>query len=163
MKARRNELGFIVGDLDYGGTSYPVTMIETCVPLLYVCSKCNAITYHIVGEQPTGVGFKLPFTRKPLATTGGKGYHLICNECTMIARQLDNEEMEKVQGRIIPNSILKTLDSFFRMVENIPKAYTSEFPKFWAGFQSSKSDDLTPEDLNHIVTILSVYRREDGE
>ena len=86
----------LTGDLDYGG-GFPVTILSGIPPVLYVCSDCSAVSFHVVGEQHAGLGIKIPFARKPIASTG-KQYFLICNNCTLIAKKLPKEAVHESWG-----------------------------------------------------------------
>jgi hypothetical protein len=116
------------GDLHYG-RGYPVTIVWH-IPVLYGCRACDGFTMHVVGVQPTGIGIKIPFVRKPLAMTG-KTYYLICNACTNIAGELSKEAVAKLQKLVIPAEITDVLDFYWSQVfPDAPRPYTEGFPEF---------------------------------
>ena len=125
----RDERGFLVGDFDYGDR-WPITVLSHIAPIIYPCSKCGGLTWHVFGEQPAGVGVQLLFMRKPLTSTH-QGYHLICNNCTMIARQLSKQAIRKLENRIVPAELSDSIDAFLAIAPDAPKAYTREFAQFY--------------------------------
>ncbi|MBN2577631.1 MAG: hypothetical protein JXB10_01390 [Pirellulales bacterium] len=153
----RDKNRILYGDLVYERRNWPITVLSSIPPILYPCTNCGSITLHVVGEQPTGIGIQIPFTKKPLASTG-RGYHLICNECTTISTQLKKETITMLESRIIPVELCDPIDAYFRADPNCPIPYTKEFPNYFVN-QCPPGIDNTY--LVFITTILSVYRRND--
>ena len=102
--ASRDEHGILTGDLDYGRSVSLVKVLSHIVPVYLFCSKCKSPMFHVVGEQPYGVGFGfLGFTisRKPIAKLGS-GHHLICNACTCIAGRISKQAVANLDAESLP-------------------------------------------------------------
>lgn len=153
MRGSRDQHDLLTGDLDYGGGGWPITILSHIPAFLYVCTNCQAVSFHVVGEQPHGPGIKLPFAKKPLVTVLGKAYHIICNNCTVIAKQLSKEDVAKLEARVLPSDICSTLDSFYGINPHFPLPYTPEFPRAFVDLHK-------PDDLPVAISLLSIYRRE---
>jgi len=128
MKLHRNEHGLLRGDLDYG-VGFPATVKADITPVLYPCSKCGSIAVHVVIEQPTGLGIKIPFARKPLATMG-KDYGLVCNGCTSTTGISGRRFVDMLERRIVPREICDAIDRYFETIDNAPSAYSEGFTAF---------------------------------
>ncbi len=152
--ASRDAHGLLKGDLHYN-VGFPVTILSHITPLLHGCTECEAITLHVVGEQPTGPGIKVPFMRKPLATLS-KSYTLICNNCTQIAGAVPKDVVAKLENRIMPTELCEPLDAFFGTIPDAPPTYTKEFPRFYL----SINPDEDEETKSYFLWILSLYKRE---
>lgn len=150
MKLHRNEQGLLRGDLEYD-VGFPATVKPEITPIVYPCSNCGSLSLHVVIEQPTGLGFKLPFARKPLATTG-KDFGLICNACTCTTGITGRRLVDMLERRVVPRQICEAIDRYFETVPDAPKAYTSGFAAFVAQ-QFEGDTDL-------LASFLSVYSRE---
>jgi hypothetical protein len=151
MTLHRDQHGLLRGDIEYN-TGFPATVLPHISPILFPCSRCGTVTFHIAVEQPTGLAFKLPFAKKPLAATG-KDYGIVCNDCTCTTGIRGRSVIDKLERRIVPTQICEAIDRFFETVADAPKAYTPGFAKFIV------SDSSDPDDF--LLTCLSVYRRED--
>lgn len=150
MKLHRNEQGLLRGDIQYD-VGFPATVKPEITPIVYPCANCGAISFHVVIEQPTGVGLKLPFARKPLATTG-KDFGLICNDCTCTTGITGRRLVDMLERRIVPRQICEAIDRYYESVADAPKAYTAGFAAFVA--------DQFDGDSDLIASFLSVYSRE---
>ena len=150
MKIHRNEQALLRGDLEYDFV-FPATVKPEITPILYPCPNCGSLSLHIVIEQPTGLAIKLPFSRKPLATTG-KDFGLICNDCTCTTGITGRRLVELLERRVVPRQICEAIDRYFETVPDAPKAYTSGFAAFVAQQFQGNSDLL--------ASYLSVYSRE---
>lgn len=150
MDADRDENGILRGDLQYD-VGFPATIRSDIVPVFYPCPKCGTLTLHVVVEQPTGLAIKIPFMRKPLASTG-KDYGLICNDCTATAGISGKPFADKLMNRVVPAEICRAIDTFCADQPGAAKAYTEAFAKFFL--------PLIDGDASYVATCLAVYRRE---
>jgi hypothetical protein len=133
--AIRDEMGILKGDLDYGARC-PVTVLSLIAPVLYPCVKCRSMTFHLVGEQHAGIWIKVPFARKPIASSG-KGYQLICNTCTTIATQLPRSAVAKLEAKVIPHEICDA----YRRLEICPEPYTDGYVRpFMSSLENANED-----------------------
>lgn len=146
----RDEHGQLRGDIDYG-VGFPATVVGHILPIVYPCMRCGTLTLHVVIEQPHGLAIKLPFARKPIASTG-RDYALICNSCTCTSGIHGRAFVEKLERRIVPTEICLAVDKFCELVPGAPGAYSQGFARFMAS--------LFGEPTDFLVTCLSVYRRE---
>lgn len=151
MKLHRNEQGLLRGDLQYD-VGFPATVKPEITPVVYPCSSCGMLTFHVVVEQPTGLGIKLPFARKPLATTG-RDYGLVCNSCTTTTGITGRRFLEMLERRIVPREICNAIDRFLEAIPNAPKAYTGGFTAFMLQQFQQGDPDL-------ISSFVSVYSAE---
>ena len=152
----RDKMELLSGQLDYG-EGYPVVFLSHLPPILFCCLECKATNFHVVGQQATGLTIKIPFMSQPLASTG-MGYHLVCNTCSKIARQLSKASIEKLERRILPAEICHTLDAVFAAMEDAPLPYSVPFPRFFVACDA----ELDSEIAGYAIGCLSAYRREDG-
>jgi hypothetical protein len=149
MKLHRNEQGLLRGDLQYD-VGFPATVKPEIAPVVYPCANCGTLTFHVVVEQPTGLGIKLPFARKPLATTG-KDYGLVCNSCTSTTGITGRHLIEMLERRVVPRDICAAIDRFLEGIPNVPNAYAEGFTAFMAQQFEGESD--------LVATFVSVYSR----
>ncbi len=150
MKLHRNEQGLLRGDLEYD-VGFPATVNAEITPVLYPCSNCGSISFHVVVVQPTGLGFKLPFFKKPLVTTS-KDFGLVCNDCTCTSGITGRGFVALLERRVVPRMICDAIDRFYESVPNAPKAYTAGFTSFIIAQFDGDADLL--------ASFLSVYSRE---
>lgn len=150
MKLHRNEHGLLRGDLEYD-VGFAATVLPHIAPIVFPCAQCGDITFHVVIEQPTGLAFKLPFAKKPLAAAG-KDYGLICNVCTCTTGISGRRFFQMLEQRIVPQEICQAIDRFFETEPDAPRAYGEGFAKWLV--PQMEGDDA------YLSTILAVYRRE---
>src|SRR6266542_647060 len=74
------------------------------LPFLFPCGGCKLYTFHVVYEQPYGTGIKIPFTRRPLWSTG-MAYQVVCGPCTMVNGRLEAADVNKLATNMLPKSI----------------------------------------------------------
>jgi hypothetical protein len=151
---KRDEMGILVGDLDYG-CAYPVTIIPHIAPFLYPCLKCGALAFHFVGEQHAGLGIRIPFARKPLVSTG-KAFYFVCNTCMTLVGQLSNDAVAKLQNRILPEEIGNACDAFYSIAPDAPPPYAKGFAEHF--LLACGAPDQETRD--YLLVLLSRYRRE---
>jgi len=149
MKLHRNENGLLRGDLEYD-VGFPATVIPEITPIVFPCTNCGGITLHVAMQQPTGVGIKLPFARKPLATLS-KEYGLICNACTCTTGISGRRIIDLLESRIAPPEVCQALDNF---CHGMPGAV----PAFSEGFAAFVSE-LFGESCSLVAACTSVYTR----
>jgi hypothetical protein len=118
----RDENGVLIGSFKQARGSYPIDIVRHIVPFLFPCQQCRSLVFHVVGEQHAGIGIKLPFASKPLVSVG-KGFHAICNTCTMINTQIPRQVVEKLERGVIPLEI----SNMYATVCNPPEPYTDGF------------------------------------
>lgn len=150
MRLHRNELGLLRGDLEYD-VGFPATVKPEITPVLFPCTNCGGLTLHVAVEQPTGLGIKLPFARKPLATTS-KSYGLVCNSCTCTTGLTGRRLIDLLERRIAPIEVCRAIDRFCEGISGAVPAYGDGFNRFVIG--------LFDGDHDLIATCTSVYQRE---
>ncbi|MEW4530452.1 hypothetical protein [Maioricimonas sp. JC845] len=150
MKLCRNQQGLLRGDIEYD-TGFPATVKANITPVVYPCSNCGSLSLHVVVEQPTGLGIKLPFARKPLATTG-KVFGLVCNDCTCTTGITGHRFVDMLEHRVVPRQIFEAIDRYIEMCPDAPRAYTEAFAAFMAQHCGNES--------GLIASFLAVYSRE---
>ena len=150
MKPQRNEQGLLRGDLQYD-VGFPATVKPEITPVLYPCPSCGSLTFHVVAEQPTGLAIKLPFSRKPLVSTG-KEFGLVCNNCTATTGISGRRFVEKLERRIVPREICAVVDRFLEVTPGAPKAYADGFASFIG--------QIFEGNAGLVASFISVYSRE---
>ena len=150
MKLHRNEQGLLRGDIEYD-VGFPATVKPEITPVIYPCTNCAGLTLHVAIEQPTGVGIKLPFTRKPLASTG-RDFGIVCNNCTCTTGISGREIIESLERRVVPRQICEGIDRFCSGMPGFVPAYTEGFVPF---IMSVFDDD----DDGVIAASTAVYSR----
>src|SRR4051812_44201925 len=88
--SHRDRNGILRGRFDQGWLSWPVEVLGDIKPFLFPCQQCKLVTLHVAAEQHGGLGIKIPFTGRAVASTG-RAYHALCNNCTMVNTQLTTE------------------------------------------------------------------------
>lgn len=149
----RDKNGVLIGSFDQGWGKSPIDVLTHIVPFLYPCSKCKAMMFHVIGEQHAGIGIKVPFIRKPVASTG-KGYHAICNTCTTINTQPPKGVVRKLEKGIIAREICST----YGLVCESPEPYTEGFTEDFIAF----NPDADEAAVAFVRQCLQHYRREFG-
>jgi len=147
VEVYRNEQGLLRGDLQYD-VGFPATVRPDIAPIVYPCATCGTLKFHVLVEQPVGLFIRLPFARKPLASTG-KDYGLICNSCTCTTGVTGRHLVELLERRIVPRGICAAIDRFLEGIPNAPRAYGPGFTAY--ATQHFEGDP----DL--IASFLSVY------
>jgi len=147
----RDPNGVLIGALEPGEGAYPIDIVTRIVPFLYPCAECKAIMFHVVGEQHAGIGIKILFMRRPLASMG-KGYHAICNTCTTINTHLPKDVVEKLERHVIPAQIC----AMYVTVCNPPEPYTEGFLDEFLG----RHTDAGEKTLKLLRSWLETYQRE---
>jgi hypothetical protein len=111
------------------------------------------IGFHVAAEQHAGLTFKLPFTRKPLLSTG-KGYHALCNECTTINSELTEEIVHKLRNGVLPAQICNL---FLQICKpDVPVPYSGSFIDGWVEAIPADRTDLR----NYVGSVLKSYALE---
>lgn len=149
MQLHRNDKGLLRGDLEYD-VGFPATVLPEITPILYPCSNCGGITLHVAVEQPTGVGFKLPFAKKPLATLS-KDYGLVCNICTCTTGISGRNVIDSLERRVAPPAICDAVDRFCHGMPGAVPAFSDGFTAFVV--------DLFEDDQDLVAACTSVYVR----
>ena len=147
----RDENGVLVGSFEQGRGSFPIDIVRRIIPFLYPCQECQALTLHVVGEQHAGIGIKIPFMRKPLASTG-KAYQAICSTCTNINTILPSDVFHKLEQRIISPQIC----AMYAAVCDPPQPYTEGFVDQFIG----RHPEAGERTLAFLRKCLEAYRRE---
>jgi len=109
--------------------------------------------FHVVGEQHAGIGVKVPFMRKPLASTG-KGHQAICNTCTNINTLIPDDVFRKLEQGIIAPQI----SAMYAAVSDPPEPYTDGF----AGDFIARHAEAGDKTIAFVRKCLAAYRRESG-
>jgi hypothetical protein len=60
---------------------YSVKVVKGAAPVRRLCDNCNNVTDHVLVDQPYGIGFGLPFSKRPLRCMH-RAYGLACPTCT---------------------------------------------------------------------------------
>lgn len=149
MKLHRNESGLLRGDLEYD-VGFPATVMSEITPIVFPCSDCGGITLHVTVQQPTGLGFKLPFARKPLATLS-RDYGLVCNLCTTTTGISGKQIIDLLQSRIAPPQVCDALDKFCHGMQGTVPAFTEGFTAFVT--------DMFEDDKSLVAACTAVYTR----
>lgn len=149
MKLHRNENGLLRGDLIYE-TGFPATVRADIAPVVFPCTECCGLTLHVLVEQPTGLGIKIPFARKPIATTN-RDYGLVCNNCTQTTGISGKKVVESLERRLVPSEICDVIDRFLVDLPGYVPAYSIGFIPFVL--------DIFGEDDGFIAASLAVYSR----
>jgi hypothetical protein len=149
LKLHRDENGLLRGDLDYG-VGFPATVMPEITPIVFPCTSCAGITLHISVQQPTGLGFKLPFMRKPLASLS-KDYGLVCNVCATTTGISGKRIIDLLQYRIAPPEVCDAIDRFCHGMKGAVPAFSEGFTAFVA--------ELFDDDKNLVAACTSVYSR----
>ena len=147
----RDQNGVLVGSFDQGRRAFPIDILRHIVPFLYPCQECQALKFHVMGEQHAGIGFKIPFMRKPLASTG-KVHQAICNTCTNINTVIPDDAFRKLEQGIIPTQI----SAMYAVVCDPPEPYTDGFAENFLGRHPEAGDKT----IAFVRKCLVAYRRE---
>jgi hypothetical protein len=147
----RDEHGFLVGRFDQGWGSFPIEVIRRIVPFLYPCQECRGIQFHVVGEQHAGIAIKIPFMKKPLASTG-KGHQAICNTCTTINTVLPIDVVRKLEAGIIAPQLCGMYATFCDAPEPYTEGFAAQFVE--------RRPEVAKNILLFVKKCLEAYRRE---
>jgi len=120
-------------------------------PIMFPCGQCETVKFHQVWEQPTGLAIALPFTRKALASTG-RGYMLVCGECTTISARLHGGDVAQLASNFIP----RTMYTAYPALQEI---YTPGFLAKIKGKVSSKGEEPGADDPK-VEAWIKNYRLE---
>lgn len=188
MKIRRNDDGVVYGDLDVGGT-FPATVRSDLAPVLVTCGTCVRQRWHVVAVQKGGLVFKIPFARKPLASSH-KAVMFVCNTCLDTSTDEDGL-VEKLEAGIVAAEICNDLDywkngrlcfdckeMYLLPTENcqncggpivdeddeeddgyVPEAYPKPYTKLWKELEVKEG--LSTPSGGDCNKWLDAYRRED--
>jgi len=97
---------------------------------------------HVAWEQPIGRGIKLPFAKKPLATTG-KDKGIMCNWCTTFA-SLPAGIIEKLEMGIVPREITEAIEKWSK--------------GYWLNFVEDKREEgHSQEEIDKAEAVCSQY------
>jgi hypothetical protein len=151
--SHRDDNGFLKGSFDQGWLSYPIEVVEDIKPFLFPCQQCKLIVFHVAAEQHAGLGIKLPFTSKPLVSTG-RGYHALCNDCTMINSQLTEEMVQKLRRKVLPSQICNLFLQISK--PDLPAPYSAAFIEQWVQGTTADRPDLR----KYVGSILKCYALE---
>jgi hypothetical protein len=57
-----------------------IEVVKGAAPVRRPCDNCKNVTDHVLMDQPQGLGFGLPFSKRPLWSTH-RAYGLVCPTC----------------------------------------------------------------------------------
>jgi hypothetical protein len=118
-------------------------------PVMFPCQECDGLHLHLLFEQPTGLGFVIPFTRKALASTG-RGFLLVCTECDQVSAQLDPHDVAQLANNMIP----RTMYTAYPVLQDV---YT---PGFMKRLQERTGKKFESEGDQQIAELIKNYRLE---
>jgi hypothetical protein len=147
-KARRDDRGLISGTLDYGSSK--VTVVEHVVPILFPCTDCRLLTWHVLGSEHAGLGFHIPFVGTVASTH--KRYGLLCNICTTISGVSGCDLLKHFESKVLPQSVCAPIDRFLAINPHAPPAYSKGFAAFMCKIDPSYRED---------AVALAAYTRYD--
>lgn len=150
-QAYRDSDGLIRGSLEYGGGGV-TKIVDGILPVLYPCTACRAITYHVLGSEPAGLCFQVPLVGIPLGSTHTR-YGLLCNDCTTTSGISALNLRSILESRVAPAQVCDGLDRLLSMNSRAPLAYSSGFAKYMCAISPGLADT---------ASWIAAYRRFDG-
>ena len=60
---------------------HSIELVKGAATVERLCENCNNVTDHNLVDQPTGIGFGIPFTKRPLWSSH-RAYYLMCPTCS---------------------------------------------------------------------------------
>lgn len=69
---------------------HSVEIVKGAAGLTRLCENCKNSTEHVLVDQPTGLGFGLPFAKRPLWSSH-RLYGLVCPTCSWLTEITKDE------------------------------------------------------------------------